>query len=152
MPSFRQVAAEAAQKLSQMSNGSRVAAGPEGDPDWQRVHSYIADTIKDSYVLYAKLARLRGDFGGAELEELDAVSSAVRDVGMSLSAFSKNFTEGSYGMAKKEPYGADEMAMGETMDFGEPVDFEVVEGEEEAPEDFEEPPPEEGEEKEKKGK
>lgn len=115
---FQKIASRAAQNIF------RVSANPEKDPDWQRVHSYIADTIKDSYVLYAKLARLRGDFGGSELEELDAVSATVRDVGSALSAFSENFVAGDYSMAKKEPFGSDDMAMGDAADFGDEPDVE----------------------------
>ena len=99
----------------------RTAAVDE-DAEWQRVNSYIADVLKDCYVLYAKLARLRGDFAGSELSNLDDVSSKVRDMGQELAAFSKSFTEGEYSMSKKEQYGED--GGGEGMDVDVPADFE----------------------------
>ena len=98
----------------------RTAAVDE-DAEWQRVNSYIADVLKDCYVLFAKLARLRGDFAGSELSRLDDVSSKVRDMGQELATFSKSFTEGEYSMSKKEQYGEEG---GEGMDVDVPADFE----------------------------
>jgi len=80
-------------------------AAVDEDSEWQRVNSYIADVLKDCYVLFAKLARLRGDFAGSELSRLDGVSSKVRDLGQELAGFSKAFTEGEYSMSKKEQFG-----------------------------------------------
>jgi len=96
----------------------RTAAVDE-DAEWQRVNSYIADVLKDCYVLFAKLARLRGDFAGSELAKLDDVSSKVRDMGQELAGFSKSFTEGEYSMSKKEQYGE---GGGGNVDV--PADFE----------------------------
>ncbi len=70
--------------------------------EWQRVHSYIADVLKDTHVLYAKLARLEGDFAGEELARLERISEAVLTLGNELSAFSKAFYEGKYEMAQSE--------------------------------------------------
>ncbi len=72
------------------------------DAEWQRVHSYIADVLKDTHVLYAKLARLEGDFVGEELTRLERISEAVLTLGNELSAFSKAFYEGKYDMAQNE--------------------------------------------------
>lgn len=83
---------------------TRIATVDE-DAEWQRVNSYVADVLKDCYVLFAKLSRLRGDFMGHELEELDKVASRVRDIGSALTIFSKAFTEGEYHMNKKEQFG-----------------------------------------------
>ena len=72
------------------------------DADWQRVNSYIADVLKDAHVLYAKLARLQGDFGGAELDQLQKISEAVLVLGDELSVFSKDFYDGKYRMQQSE--------------------------------------------------
>lgn len=98
MSNFSKVAAEVA---SALSNG-RTAAAADKDADWQRVNSYIADVLKDSHVLYAKLARLQGDFAGEELDRLIKVSEAVLRIGDELSGFSKAFFEGKYDMAESE--------------------------------------------------
>jgi hypothetical protein len=100
---------------------SQRTAAVDEDAEWQRVNSYIADVLKDCYVLFAKLARLRGDFAGSELAKLDSVSSRVRDTGQELAGFSKSFTEGEYSMSKKEQYGEEG---GEGMDVEIPSDFE----------------------------
>jgi hypothetical protein len=80
----------------------RKAAAVDRDAEWQRVHSYIADVLKDTHVLYAKLARLEGDFGGEELTRLERVSEAVLQLGNELSGFSKAFYEGKYDMAQSD--------------------------------------------------
>lgn len=72
------------------------------EAEWQRVHSYIADVLKDTHVLYAKLARLEGDFAGEELSRLERISEAVLTLGNELSAFSKAFYEGKYDMAQSD--------------------------------------------------
>lgn len=93
---FSKVAANVLKAMS-----SRTADS-DRDADWQRVNSYIADVLKDSHVLYAKLARLQGDFGGEELARLMKVSEAVLTIGDELSNFSKSFYEGKYSMLKSE--------------------------------------------------
>jgi len=93
------VAAEVEQIISQ-----RLAA-VDRDAEWQRVHSYIADVLKDTHVLYAKLARLEGDFAGEELTRLERISEAVLTLGSELSGFSRAFYEGKYQMAQAEVYG-----------------------------------------------
>ena len=90
----------------------RKAAAVDRNAEWQRVHSYIADVLKDTHVLYAKLARLEGDFGGEELTRLERISEAVLTLGNELSAFSKAFYEGKYDMA------ANDFAYGEKHDKG----------------------------------
>lgn len=77
------------------------------DSEWQRVNSYIADVLKDAHVLYAKLARLQGDFAGAELEGLEKISESVLDIGGKLSSFSKAFYEGKASMSEEEAFGED---------------------------------------------
>lgn len=77
-------------------------AAADREAEWQRVHSYIADVLKDSHVLYAKLARLEGDFLGEELTGLERISEAVLTIGEELSKFSKAFYEGKYDMATGE--------------------------------------------------
>lgn len=76
----------------------KVASEVDRDADWHRVNSYIADVLKDAHVLYAKLARLQSDFGGAELQTLEEVSNQVLVLGESLSQFSKAFYEGDHQM------------------------------------------------------
>lgn len=144
----------------------RTAAADE-DTEWQRVNSYIADILKDCYVLYSKLARLRGDFAGSELSQLDSISTKVRDLGQNLSVFSKAFTEGEYSMNKKEQFGDGDQSLpdfesaAEDFDFGagdaegggggeepEPEDFSGQE-EEVEPEDFEDKPKKKSEKSEK---
>src|SRR5271163_1250610 len=77
-------------------------AAVDREAEWQRVHSYIADVLKDTHVLYAKLARLEGDFAGEELVRLERISEAVLTLGNELSAFSKAFYEGKYDMAQTD--------------------------------------------------
>ncbi len=77
----------------------------EHDAEWQRVNSYIADVLKDTHVLYAKLARLQGDFIGAELSELEKIASNVLDLGEQLSVFMKAFHEGDASMMKEKTFG-----------------------------------------------
>jgi len=77
-------------------------AAVDRDAEWQRVHSYVADVLKDIHVLYAKLARLEGDFAGEELTRLERVSEAVLALGNELSGFSKAFYEGKYDMADND--------------------------------------------------
>ncbi len=79
----------------------RLAAS-DREAEWQRVHSYIADVLKDTHVLYAKLARLEGDFAGEELSRLERISEAVLTLGNELSEFSKAFYEGKYDMAESD--------------------------------------------------
>jgi hypothetical protein len=83
----------------------RQTAAVDREAEWQRVHSYIADVLKDTHVLYAKLARLEGDFAGEELTRLERISEAVLQLGNELSAFSKAFYEGKYDMAQSQTYG-----------------------------------------------
>ena len=83
------------------SFGNRTAT-EDHDAEWQRVNSYIADVLKDSHVLYAKLARLQGDFAGEELAKLSKVSQAVLAIGDELSSFSKAFYEGKYEILQSE--------------------------------------------------
>lgn len=95
---FRRVALEVSQQAQQ---------APERDSEWQRVNSYIADVLKDAHVLYSKLARLQGDFIGAELTELESISSKVLDLGEELSKFMKAFHEGEASMMKEKQFGGD---------------------------------------------
>jgi hypothetical protein len=123
-----------------------VRMATDEDAEWQRVNSYIADVLKDCYVLFAKLARLRGDFAGSELAKLDDISSGVRDMGQSLAGFSKAFNEGEYSMNKKTQFGeggevdvpSNFEPTAEDFDFSEPTeeepsaeDFDMSQGEEE---------------------
>lgn len=93
---FASVALEVVESLGQQR---RFATAVDRDAEWQRVNSYIADVLKDTHVLYAKLARLQGDFVGRELSELEKVSEAILDLGKELSQFSKAFYEGHLNMA-----------------------------------------------------
>ena len=111
----------------------RVASVDE-DAEWQRVNSYIADVLKDCYVLYAKLARLRGDFAGSELTKLSDISEKARDMGAALSVFSKAFTDGEYSMSRKEQFGGGgQPGAGDSEDI-EPMAEDFDFSEEEAPE------------------
>lgn len=101
---FASVAAEVQREISNIP----VVASTDRDAEWQRVNSYIADVLKDSHVLYAKLARLQGDFTGHELRELEKISEDVLSVGEMLSHFSKNFYDGKINMADSQTqYGDD---------------------------------------------
>ena len=95
MSKFAKIAAEVASTL-------KMAAAADKDAEWQRVNSYIADVLKDSHVLYAKLARLQGDFVGEEFDRLAKISEAVLHIGDELSGFSKAFYDGKYDMAQSE--------------------------------------------------
>ena len=96
MSTFTKVAGSVAKAF-----GSRVST-EDHNAEWQRVNSYIADVLKDSHVLYAKLARLQGDFSGEELAKLSKVSQAVLAIGDELSVFSKAFYEGKYEILQSE--------------------------------------------------
>ena len=87
----------AAVSVQKAMSGVHTAA-EDHDAEWQRVNSYVADVLKDSHVLYAKLARLQGDFAGEELANLSKISEAVLSIGSELSRFSKAFYEGKYDM------------------------------------------------------
>lgn len=120
----------------------------ERDQEWQRVNSYIADVLKDTHVLYAKLARLQGDFAGPELTELDRISEKVLDLGEELSRFMKSFHEGDASMLKQNVFGGEPQAPLEQAPPKErtPEDYESeIRNEEEGEfSEFEEAPPEEG--------
>ena len=114
------------------------------DAEWQRVNSYIADVLKDTHVLYAKLARLQGDFIGRELDELEKISESVLSLGEELSQFSKAFYEGKLSMAEGDlaygtpPGGAPQGGEGHTAPPGgqeapEAYEVPVEVEEEEAP-------------------
>jgi len=93
---FSRIASEVRQSIF-----NRVAT-EDRDGEWQRVNSYVADVLKDTHVLYAKLARLQGDFAGEELARLSKISEAVLAIGDELSTFSKAFYEGKYEMLQSE--------------------------------------------------
>lgn len=84
----------------------------EHDQEWQRVNSYIADILKDTHVLYAKLARLQGDFVGAELSELERIAEKVLDLGEVLSQFMKAFHSGDASMFKTKSFGNPDPSQG----------------------------------------
>lgn len=92
----KSILAKAAEKfLGKTLKRSHLAA-EDVAAEFQRVHSYIADCAKDASVLYAKLARLQGDFRGEELETLIKVSESVLSISSDLQSFSKNFSEGRF--------------------------------------------------------
>lgn len=151
MSHFSQVAAQV-----QAAVQSRLGAAVDMDAERQRVNSYIADVLKDSHVLYAKLARLQGDFKGQEAEDLFAIGQKVLSLGDELSRFAKAFREGEAQMADTSfaygddsggaPAPAPEPAPEPTPDEGGGVPF--GEAPEEAPEEGGEEEPEEEEEEE----
>ena len=102
MSYINDVAREINEKLS-----TRVAAS-DRDVEWQRVNSLIADVLKDAHVLYAKLARLQGDFAGGELNDLEKISEGVLSIGGKLSSFSKAFYEGRVTMTEADVYGEED--------------------------------------------
>lgn len=95
MSHFAKIAAKVAANV-------KTGTATDNNAEWQRVNSYIADVLKDSHVLYAKLARLQGDFVGEEFDRLAKISEAVLHIGDELSSFSKAFYEGKYDMAQSE--------------------------------------------------
>jgi len=102
---FSAVAAEVSRALVAYGGVAGQEQPSEHDAEWQRVNSYIADVLKDTHVLYAKLARLQGDFIGAELNELEKISSDVLNLGEKLSVFMKAFHEGDASMMKEKTFG-----------------------------------------------
>lgn len=90
MSSFNSVAVEIRNRLFR----DRVSALVGRDPEWQRVNTYVADVLKDSHTLYAKLTRLQSDFDGKELEALQVISEGVLNLGDQLSVFAKSYYEG----------------------------------------------------------
>ena len=99
--SFRKVASGVERAVSLRGR----TAMDERDQEWQRVNSYVADVLKDTHVLYAKLARLQGDFAGGELGELESISESVLNLGEQLSRFMKAFHEGDAAMLKSKVFG-----------------------------------------------
>ncbi len=162
MSHFAHVAAQVHSALQ-----SRLGAAVDMDAEKQRVNSYIADILKDSHVLYAKIARLQGDFKGTEAEQLFELGQKVLGLGDELSRFAKAFSDGEASMADtsfsygddgsgggQAPAPAPEQAPapkegGEGVPFGEAPeggeeDEEEADGEEETPaEEEEETAPEE---------
>lgn len=109
MSHFAQVAAQV-----QTAIQSRLGAAVDMDAEKQRVNSYIADVLKDSHVLYAKLARLQGDFKGTEAQELMEISQKVLSLGDELSRFAQAFRDGEAKMADTSfAYGDDSGGGGE---------------------------------------
>lgn len=100
--SFSRLAAQIAGSVRVADEGQQPS---EHDAEWQRVNSYIADVLKDAHVLYAKLARLQGDFIGPELSELEKIASSVLDLGEQLSLFMKAFHDGDASMMKEKTFG-----------------------------------------------
>lgn len=138
MSHFSQVAAQV-----QAAVQSHLGAAVDMDAERQRVNSYIADVLKDSHVLYAKLARLQGDFKGQEAEDLFAIGQKVLNLGDELSRFAKAFREGEAQMADTSfAYGDDTGGAPAPAPAPEPE----PEGEEGVP--FGEAPEPEGEEEE----
>ena len=90
MSKFSKIASEVSMNLS------KTAAAKDKDAEWQRVNALIADILKDSFVIYAKLARLQGDFKGEELDNVQKISDAIRQIGEEFSGFSKAFSSGRY--------------------------------------------------------
>lgn len=78
----------------------RVSALVNKDPEWQRVNTYIADVLKDSHTLYAKITRLQSDFDGKELQALQMIAEGVLKMGDQLSIFAKNYYEGKLNSAQ----------------------------------------------------
>lgn len=128
---FAQIAADVEALMSRFSAVDR-------DSEWHRVNSYIADVLKDSHVLYAKLARLQNDFAGAELSQLEKISEEVLSLGKSLSQFSKDFYDGKYSMTPSETqYGGQQQAPQQTPPPPPPADYEVQAEVEGGDEDYE---------------
>lgn len=107
---FRRVATAVERSVS-LRHG---IATDERDQEWQRVNSYVADVLKDTHVLYAKLARLQGDFTGSELEELESVSDKVLELGEQLSRFMKDFHNGAASMLTSKLFGGGESPPGQS--------------------------------------
>ena len=109
MNTFNRVALEV------LNNVRSHVSVSDKDAEWQRVNTYIADVLKDAHVLYAKLARLQGDFGGEELNNLEKISEDVLEIGTSLSSFSKAFYDGNVSMSGEEAFGEQESSP--SLDF-----------------------------------
>ena len=95
---FSRVAAEVHSTIS----GKTTISAVNKDAEWQRVNSYVADTLKDSAMLYSKLARLQADFIGEELDRLKKISEVVLNINNELSSFSEAFNAGKLDMAESE--------------------------------------------------
>lgn len=94
-------------KFARLASTVHVALGgaappDERDPEWQRVNSSIADVLKDTGVLFSKLARLQGDFAGIERAKLEEIGNKVRDLTDELSKFSSDFYNGELNMRTSE--------------------------------------------------
>lgn len=87
----------------EVSSDLRVA-GEERDDDWHRVNGYAADILKDSSMMYSKLARLQNDFEGQELEALEKISEGVLDLGSKMSGFARKFFKGEFRMKGQQAY------------------------------------------------
>lgn len=104
MSDFATVAAEVQKNLVQKFRFST----DENDAEFQRVHSAIADVLKDAHMMYSKLVRLQGDFRGQEQDRLVQISEAVLSIGDELSSFDKSFYDGKLKMVQNDfTYGGD---------------------------------------------
>lgn len=96
MSYFNRISAEIRENLV----NDRLSALVDRDPEWQRVNTYIADVLKDSHTLYAKLTRLQSEFDGKELQALQMIAEGVLKLGDQLSVFAKSYYEGKLNSAK----------------------------------------------------
>jgi len=131
--------ASVAQSVKDAVSGRIRTSTADRDADWQRVNSYIADVLKDAHVLYAKLARLQGDFAGAELDGLEKISEDVLDIGGKLSSFSRAFYQGKASMSESESFGEEDTFGGSpTVEESGDVDVDFDYGDDDGGEESEE--------------
>ena len=95
MTPFQRVAAEVQANLLK-----RIAT--DRDSEWHRVNSSVADILKDSSMLFSKLARLQSDFVGSELEQLEGMSDKILTLGQEMAQFARSFYEGDFAMNPSE--------------------------------------------------
>jgi hypothetical protein len=100
---FAREAAAIEQAMSKNFRMKKIAVN-DRDAEWQRVYSYIADSLKDTMVLYSKLARLQGDFGGDELSTLNGIAEEVLTLGERMSKFSRDFSKGDLRMVESPTF------------------------------------------------
>lgn len=109
MTPFQRVASEIQANLLK-----RIAT--DRDAEWHRVNSSIADILKDSSMLFSKLARLQSDFVGSELEQLEDVSDKILTLGQEMAQFARAFYEGDFAMNPSETvYGNPQVQPGQPV-------------------------------------
>ncbi len=109
---------------------------------WQKTNTSIADVLRDSSSVYAKLSKLQGDFEGKDAENISEMAKEYLSLTDRISEFSSKFKAGEIkvrensppSMSNQQQSEADDTADNQIM-FGETFGSEEEPKEEEPKED-----------------